>query len=90
MLINFVKVYKTDCNLAALGIQEKISLLLEIILLTVKNKDCQREIDIHQNLISVGGENKDTPQQNNPTYPKCKQDGENERSWDTWLEKICT
>ncbi len=49
-----------DCNLAALDIQEKIPFLLGMILLTIENEDYQREIDICQNLISIGGENKNT------------------------------
>ena len=66
LLLNLVQVLKADCDLTTLGIQEKILLILQVILLTVENKDCQRKIDIRQNLISVGGKNKDRLQQNNP------------------------
>ena len=60
LAIDFVKALKADCDLTALGIQKKIFLILGVILLTVGNEDCQREIDICQNLVSVGGENEDT------------------------------
>ncbi len=70
--IDLVKALKADYDLTALGIQKKIPLILGMILSTVKNEDCQREIDIRQNLVSVGGKNKDRLQQNNPRHPKCK------------------
>ncbi len=88
--IDLVKALKADCDLMALGIQEKIPLILGVILSTVENEDCQREIDIRQNPVSVGGENKDTPQQNNPRRPKRKRDGEDEGSREARLEKIRT
>lgn len=28
------------------------------------------------------------PHQNNPRYPKCKQDGKDKRGWEVLLEKI--
>ncbi len=68
--IDLIKVLKTDCNLMALGIQKKILLILGVILLTIEKEDRQREIDIYQNLVSVGGENENMPQQNNPR--RCK------------------
>lgn len=48
-----------------------------VILLTNENKDHQRKIDIHQNLVFIGGENKDMLQQNNLRRPKYKQNDEN-------------
>lgn len=78
--IDLVKVLKVDCDLIILGIQKKILLIFKMILLIVENKDCQREIDIHQNLVFVGNENKDMSQQNNLRPPKHKQDNENMES----------
>ncbi len=78
--IDLVKALKADYNLTALNIQEKIPLTLVVILSTIENEYHQREIDIYQNLVSVGGENEDTPQQNNPRRSKRKQDGEDEGS----------
>ena len=60
LVIDFVKALKMDYNLTALSIQKKIFFILGVILLTVRNEDHQRKIDIHQNLVSVDGENKDT------------------------------
>lgn len=62
---DLIKALKPDCNLMASGIQEKIFFILGIILSAVENENCQKKIDIHQNLDSIGGENKDTIQQNN-------------------------
>ena len=56
---DLVNVLKADCNLATSDIQDKISLILEVILLAVKNQDCQMEIAIFQNLVSAGAENVD-------------------------------
>ena len=58
--IDFVKVFKVDYNLMTLGIQKKILLFLKVILLIVENEDCQRKIDIYQNLISISSKNEDT------------------------------
>ena len=55
LAIAFVKALKADCNLTVLDIQEKILLILGMILLTVENKDRQRKIDICQDLVSVDG-----------------------------------
>lgn len=59
--IDPAKAFKADCNLTTSSIQEKIPLIFEVILLIVENEDRQKEIDIRQNLVSVGGENEDTP-----------------------------
>ncbi len=45
-LINLIKMLKTDCNLIAFGIQDKILLIIEVILSIIENEDCQKEIDI--------------------------------------------
>lgn len=58
---DLVKTLKADCELTAPGIQEQIPLIIEIILLAVENQDRQIEIAMRQNLVSVGGENVDTP-----------------------------
>lgn len=79
LIIDLIKVLKADYDLTTLGIQEKIPLILGVILLTVRNEDRQREINICQNLIFIGSENKDTPQQNNLRRCKCKQDGKDKR-----------
>lgn len=57
--MNLVKVLKIDCNLAASNIQNKISLLFKVILLVVKNQDCQIKIIIYQNLIFTSNKNID-------------------------------
>lgn len=44
LLIDFIKALKADCNLTALGIQEHILFILQIILLVVENKDYRTEI----------------------------------------------
>jgi len=67
-----LKRFKADCELTASGIQEQIPLILEVILLAVENEDRQIEIAMRQNLVSVGGENVDTPQQNNPRRTKAQ------------------
>ena len=59
LVIDFVKALKADYNLTALGIQEKILFILGMILSIVGNEDCQKKIDIRQNLVSIGGKNKD-------------------------------
>ncbi len=86
--IDLVKALKADCDLTASSIQEKIPLILEVILSTVENEDRQREIDIRQNPVSVGGKNEDMPQQNNLRHRKCKRDSEDKISRVTRLEKI--
>ena len=88
--LDLVKMFKADCNLPASSIQKKILFILGVKLSIVENEDRQREIDIRQNLVSVGGENEDTPQQNNPRRPKRKRDGEDEGSREARLEKIRT
>lgn len=88
--LNFVKAFKADCDLTASNIQENISLILGVILLTFENESRQKEINIRQNLICIGIENKDMPQQNNPRHLKRKQDGEDKGSGEARLEKICT
>lgn len=57
LLIDFIKALKVDYNLMTLSIEKKISLIFVVILLTVENENCQREINICQNLVSVGNEN---------------------------------
>lgn len=59
LLIDIIKALKANCNLTILGIQEKIFFILEVILLIVENKNCQKEIDIYQNLVSINSKNKD-------------------------------
>lgn len=71
-IIDLIKVLKADCDLAILGIQNKISLILEIILLAIENPDCQMKIAICQNLVSAGTKNVDTLQQNMSKGPKRK------------------
>lgn len=78
--LNLIKTLKIACNLMVLDIKKKISLILRMILLTVENENYQREIIIHQNLVFIGSENKDILKQNNPRYPKRKQNGENKGS----------
>ena len=46
------------------------------------------EIAIRQNLVSVGGENVDTLQQNKPRRPKRKRSGLDEGAREVQLEKI--
>lgn len=70
--IDLIKVLKVNCNLTVLNIQEKIPLILRVILLIVKKEDCQKEIDIRQDLVFIDGKNKDMSQQNNPRCSKCK------------------
>ena len=41
---DFVKMLKADCNLAILGIQDKIFLILEVILLAIENQDCYNNV----------------------------------------------
>ncbi len=88
-LINLVKVFKVNCNLIVLGIQEKILFILGIILSTVINEDYQREINICQNLVFVSSENEDTLQQNYSRHHKRKQDDKNKRSQEAQSENIC-
>lgn len=87
---DLVKALKADCDLTASGIQEQIPLIFELILLAVENEDCQTEIATRQNLVFVGGENADTPQQNNRRRPNRKRDGEDEGFREAQLEKIRT
>ena len=85
---DLVKMLKVDCDLVTLGIQDKIFLIFEVILLAVENQDCQMEIAIRQNLVFVGAENVDTLQQNKPKRPKCKRSGLDEGAQEVQLEKI--
>lgn len=85
---DLVNVLKADCDLATPGIQDEISLILEVILLAVENQDCQMEIAIRQNLVSAGAENVDTLQQNKPRRPKRKRSGLDEGAREVQLEKI--
>lgn len=79
MSIDLIKALKIDYHLIILEIQEQISLIFEIILLAIKNEDCQIEITICQNMISVGNVNINTLQQNNLKHPKYKWNDKNKR-----------
>lgn len=55
--IDLIKVLKANCDLTISDIQEYISLILQIILLVVEDKDYQIEIATRQNLVTIGGKN---------------------------------
>ncbi len=84
---NLIKALRADCDLTALGIQEHILLIFQVILLAVENEDCWTEIAIRQNQVIVSGKNV-IPQQNNLRRPKRKRDSEDEVSRVAQLEKI--
>lgn len=54
-----MKVLEINCNLAILCIQDKISLILDIIPLIVENYSCQVTIVLHLNLIFISAKNVD-------------------------------
>ena len=62
LVTDIIKTLKTDCNLLASGIQNKIYFIFEVILLAVEDQDCEIEIAIYQDLVSIADRNVDVPQ----------------------------
>lgn len=71
LLIDLIKTSKVDYNLTILGIQEYISLIIQVILLAVEDEDCWIKIAIYQNLVTVSSKN-NTLQQNKSKHSKHK------------------